>query len=69
MNRPMRWRGENSGYTAAPMTREHLLECHPAVRLQYVEKADRSPSVVPSEVMETISELNEYGTRPCSPIS
>jgi hypothetical protein len=48
------------------MTREHLLECHPAVRLQYVEVAERYPSVVPSEVMETVSELTEHGTRPPS---
>jgi hypothetical protein len=52
-----------------PMTREHLLECHPAVRLQYVEVAERYPNVVPSEVMETVRELTEYGTRPSSPKS
>jgi hypothetical protein len=52
-----------------PMTREHLLECHPAVRLQYVEVAERYPSVVPSEVMETVRELTEHGTRPSSPTS
>lgn len=51
------------------MTREHLLECHPAVRLQYVAVAERYPSVVPSEVMETVSELTEHGTRPSSPTS
>jgi hypothetical protein len=48
------------------MTREHLLACHPAVRLQYIEVAERDPSVVPSEVRETIADLNEYGTRPSS---
>lgn len=52
-----------------PMTREHLLKCSPAVRLQYVEVAERYPNVVPPEVMETVSELNEYGTRPSSPKS
>lgn len=46
------------------MTREHLLMCHPAVRLQYIAVAERYPTVVPSEVMETVSELNEHGTRP-----
>lgn len=38
-----------------PMTREHLLECHPAV--------------VPSKVMETVRELTEHGTHPSSPTS
>jgi DNA-binding CsgD family transcriptional regulator len=52
-----------------PMTCEHLLECHPAVRLQYREVAERSPSVVPAEVMETVRELNEHGTRPSGPTS
>jgi hypothetical protein len=50
-----------------PITREHLLMCHPAVRLQYVAVAEQYPSVVPSEVMETVSELTEHGTRPRSP--
>jgi hypothetical protein len=49
------------------MTPEHLPECHPAVRLQYVEVAERYPAVVPSEVMETVSELTEHGTRPSGP--
>ena len=52
-----------------PMTREHLLECHPAVRLQYREVADCYPSVVPSAVLDTVRELNEYGTRPSDPKS
>lgn len=52
-----------------PMTDEHLLECHPAVQLQYVEVADRYPSVVPSEVMGTVRELTEHGTRPSRPTS
>jgi hypothetical protein len=50
----------------ALMTREHLLACHPAVRLQYVDVAERYPSVVPPEVQEMIADVNEYGTRPRS---
>jgi hypothetical protein len=34
--------------------------------LQCVEVADRYPTVVPPEVMETVSELTEDGTRPSS---
>lgn len=49
-----------------PMTREHLLQCSPAVRLQYVEKAERYPDVVPFEVMEVVETLTEHGTRPTS---
>jgi hypothetical protein len=52
-----------------PMTREHLLECYPAVRLQYVEKVEHYPAVVPSKVMETVGELTEHGTRPTAPDS
>lgn len=35
--------------------------CHPVVWLQYIDGADRSPSAVPSEVLETVSALNEHG--------
>jgi hypothetical protein len=52
-----------------PMTDDHLLAYHPAVRLQYRGVAERYPSVVPFEVMEPVRELNEYGTRPHSPAS
>lgn len=46
-----------------PMTREHLLACHPAVRLQYVTVAERYPSVVPPDVLATVADLTEHGTR------
>lgn len=46
--------------------RERFLMCHPAVRLQYIEVAERFPTVVPSEVMATGSELSEHGTRPAA---
>jgi hypothetical protein len=49
------------------MTREHLLACHPDVRLQYIAVVERSPSVVPPAVMEAIEALTEYGTRPSRP--
>lgn len=38
-----------------------VLACHLVVWLQYIDGADRSPSAVPSEVLETVSALNEHG--------
>jgi hypothetical protein len=49
-----------------PMTREHLLACHPAVRLQYVTVAERYPNVVPPDVLATVADLTERESRPSS---
>lgn len=45
------------------LTPERLLANYPAIYLQYCEVAERSPSIVPAPVLETITELNEHGTR------